>query len=188
MRSRARAVASGTASLHAAVLRALTLPPRGVAAVEMALATPVLLLLLANVYDLGSYAYRSVELKNAAQMGVQAVWQNCDQSKLPATINCSTLNAVVTTAIQSTTLGSGVSLYGPPSEAYYCVGSGDTLLWVGGVSNKPTNCSSVGAPTLTPGDYIQIQVTSTYSPKLPRLSVGSLLPTTMTASARMRLK
>ena len=187
MLKRAGATASAVAPLPAA-LRAVKRSSRGVAALEMAVVTPVLLLLLANAYDLGVYGYRSLQVKSAAQMGAQAAWVKCDEGKLPATLYCPSLNAVVTAAIQSTTLGNKVTLSGTPSEAYYCVDSAGSLQQVSDVSNKPTNCSAVGQPAQTPGDYIQIQVTCPYVPMFSKLSVSKLLPANLTASARMRLK
>lgn len=187
MLKRAWATASAVAPLQTA-LRALKRPSRGVAALEMAVVTPVLLILLGNTYDLGAYAYRSLQVRNAAQMGAQAVWLKCDEGKLPATVNCPSLNDVVTTAIRSTTLGNKVSLSGTPSEGYYCVDSAGALQRVSDVSNKPANCSAVGKPAQAPGNYIQIQVTCAYAPMFSRLSVSSLLPANLTASARMRLK
>jgi len=131
---------------------------RGVAAIEFGITGLLLAIGLLNAVDVGYYAYRRMEVENAAEVGAQAAWKICaDQSKdLPATVNCPTLNTTITTAIRSTTLGSGVSLASGtgainpnPGEGYYCVNSSNALIFQGSVSSPPTTCSTGVAP----GDY-----------------------------------
>ena len=120
-----------------------------------------------NATDLGYYMYQRMEVENAAQAGAQAAWKTCyDQSTmLPATTNCSGLNAAITTAIHSTSLGAAVTLAsGYPAEGYYCVNSSNVLQSVGTTSSKPSDCSAAGSSTTAPGDYIQVQVNYNYSP------------------------
>jgi Flp pilus assembly protein TadG len=169
-------------------LRAVRRSSRGIAAIEAAVIMPILMIVLVNAFDFGTYVYRRMELLNAAQMGVQAAWRTCDQSSLPATVNCASLTSAVIAAVQSTPLGAKVSLSGSPTEGYYCVNSTGALQWVSDVYNKPANCSAVGNSGVTPGDYIQVQVSYPYTPIFPKISVGNLLQTPMTATARMRLQ
>jgi hypothetical protein len=126
--------------------------------------------------DVGVDTYRRMEVENAAQVAARAAWKTCyDQSyMLPATQNCPGLNAAITAAIQSTSLGSAVSLSpGYPTEGYYCVTAAYAMQGVGDLSNKPTNCSAAGNANATPGDYIQVGVTYTYAPLMPGLTVIS---------------
>ncbi|PNE12500.1 MAG: hypothetical protein CR217_02955 [Beijerinckiaceae bacterium] len=153
-------------------LRKFGVAARGVAGVEFAIMGPLLAIGLLNAVDVGYYAYERMEVENAAEMGAQAAWKNCNDlqtTMLPATQvnastglpNCPTLNATITAAIQSTSLGTAVTLAsGYPTEGYYCVDSTNALQYQGSVSSTPMACSS-GA---SPGDYIQVQVTYAYTP------------------------
>ena len=124
-----------------------------------------------------------MEVENAAEVGSQAAWKTCNNlntTLLPATVNCPALNTTITTAIQSTTLGTavtpGVRCWGNqfrnPGEGYYCVNASNALIFQGSVSSPPTTCST-GA---TPGDYLQVQVTCPYAPLFPGVSVMSAVP------------
>jgi Flp pilus assembly protein TadG len=182
-------------------LRLFGAAARGVAAIEFAIIGPLLALGLVNAVDVGYYAYRRMEVENAAQDGSQAAWKQCpDQSSnLPATQlnassglpNCPGLNAAITSAIQSTSLGKAVSLAsGYPAEDYRCVNSSNVLQSVGSVSSsKPANCSAAGNATATPGDYLQVGVTYPYQPLFPGLmsvmSVSGVTSITKTSWMRM---
>jgi len=140
---------------------------RGTAAVEFALAATLLVVALLNAVDFGYYMYQRMEVENAAEAGAQAAWKTCsDQSTmLPATENCANLTTAVTAAIQHTSLGTGITLTaGSPTEGYYCVNASNTLQAVGSLAAKPTDCSSVGRASVSPGDYIQVSVTCPYAP------------------------
>ena len=163
----------------------------GAAAVEFALFGSLLVLGLLNTVDVSIYLYRSMELDNATQMGVQTVWKTCDPSKgyLPATTSCPGLTSAITTAIHGTSLGTQVSLQsGSPAENYYCLDSSGSLQSVGAVTSAPpSNCSSVGMANLQPSDYIKITTQFSYAPLFPGITVARLFPTTITKTAMMRL-
>jgi Flp pilus assembly protein TadG len=164
---------------------------RGTAAIEFAVVASLLTIALLNAVDMGRYIYSRMEVQNAAEVGAQAAWKTCyDQSTmLPATQNCSGLNASITTAIQSTSLGTAVSLAsGYPTEGYYCVNSSNGLQSVGSLSNKPGNCAAAGNASATPGDYIQVQVTYNFTSLFPGITViGSLNISSITMTSWMRL-
>jgi hypothetical protein len=108
---------------------------RAVAGIEFGVTGLLLVIGLLNAVDVGFYAYRRMEVENAAEAGAQKAWNTCNDpsSMLPATQlnasgspNCPGLNAAITTAIQSTTLGTAVSLAsGYPAEGYYCVNASE---------------------------------------------------------------
>src|SRR4051812_35698717 len=101
---------------------------RGVAAVEFGLFAIFLSLALVNVADVSIYIYQRMQAENATQVAVQAAWKACDPSQLPATTNCAGLTTAIQNAIQSTSLGSRVTLVaGSPAEGYYCVNSSNAL-------------------------------------------------------------
>jgi Flp pilus assembly protein TadG len=170
-------------------LRRFGAAARGVAGIEFAIIGPLLALGLVNAVDVGYYAYQRMEVENAAEVGGQAAWENCNNLKttlLPATVNCPTLNATITTAIRSTSLGTAVSLAsGYPAENYYCVNASNALILQGSVSSPPTNCSTGVAP----GDYLQVGVTYPYKPLFPGLisvmSVSGVTSITKTSWMRM---
>ena len=166
---------------------------RGLAAVEFALIAGMLPLGVLNTADLSIYIYQRMEVENATQMGAQAIWKFCDPNQnpnvLPATTNCSGLTTAVENAVQSTSLGTRVSLQSSPSEGYYCMNNLNALIYVSPVTDpKPTDCSAAGMPSLKPGDYIKIQTTFSYAPLFSGITVASALATPITKTALMRLE
>jgi len=161
---------------------------RGVAAVEFAFIAGFLSLAIVNVSDTAIYLYTRMQVENAALVGTMSALKACDPSHLPATVYCSGLTAAVTAAIQSTSLGSAVTLSGGAvTEGYYCVNSSNVLQSVGSVSSKPSDCSAVGMPTLQPADYVQVAVTYAYSPLFAGISVAGLFAAPITKTAMVRM-
>jgi Flp pilus assembly protein TadG len=161
---------------------------RGVAAIEFSLIMSFAVIGCLNVADLAVYARDRLEVENSAAMGAEAAIKTCTLNQVPATTNCPGLNSAVTAAIQSTGLGSQISLAsGSPSEAYYCVNSSNVLTYVSSVSSKPSNCSSVSMPNNYPGDYIEVQTSFAYVPLFPGLTVTGAFPGTITKTSWMRL-
>jgi Flp pilus assembly protein TadG len=164
---------------------------RGVASVEFALVGLIFVTGVLNAFEIGRYAYQRLQVENAAYAGAQAAWNACNQTTmLPATQNnnCANLNAAVTAAIQSTSLGTAVTLTSSGvMEGYYCVNGSNALQYVGSVSSKPANCSAAGNSSVTPGDYIQVPVTFSYRPLFPISVMGARGPSTMTKTSWMRL-
>ncbi|MGH6935250.1 MAG: TadE/TadG family type IV pilus assembly protein [Methylocella sp.] len=171
---------------------------RGVAGIEFGVTGLLLVIGLLNAVDVGFYAYQRMEAENAAEVGAQAAWKNCpDQSKmLPATQKCTVangaameLNSAITTAIQSTSLGTKVTLAtGYPKEGYYCVDASNALQPLpdgSSVSNPRPACSGGG----TAGDYLRVGVTCPYQALFPGLiSVMSTLGiTSITKTTWMRM-
>ena len=159
----------------------------GVAAIEFAMIGGFASISMLNAADVAIYARDRLEVENATEIGAQAAWKTCDSKHVPATVNCPGLNSAVTTAVQSTSLGTAVTLQsGSPSEGYYCVDSSGVLTRVSDVSSKPVDCTSAGTPSNSPGDYIKVQTTFTYAPLFPA-SVASAFAATITKTAWMRL-
>jgi Flp pilus assembly protein TadG len=160
---------------------------RGVAAVEFGLFAVFLFIALANVTDVSIYIYQQMQVENATQVAAQAASKTCS-TKLPATTNCSSLLTAMQTALQSTSLGTAVTLQtGSPTEGYYCINTSNALQYVSDVSSKPADCTAAGMPALRPGDYIQIQTTFTYKSLFQHLSVASTFPTPINRAAFLRL-
>ena len=186
-RSRCPSAANPALNLPART-RALWKDRRGVAAIEFGLFAIFLSLALANVTDASFYIYQRMQAENATEVAAQAAWKTCDPSQLPATTNCPGLATAVQNAVQSTSLGTRVSLVsGSPSEGYYCVNSAGALQYVSGVASRPADCSAAGMPGLQPGDYIQVQTSFTFVPLFPGLSIASTFPTQINRTSIMRL-
>lgn len=161
---------------------------RGVASVEFAIVAVFMMTAMLNAADVGSYVYQAMEVENAAQMAAQTALQGCTALQVPVTTKCPGFAAKVTTAITSTSLGTGITLSGSsPAEAYYCVNATNTLVLVGALGAKPANCSAVGAATVAPGDYVVVTVTYTYAPIMTGASVVAFLQTPIVRSAMMRV-
>jgi Flp pilus assembly protein TadG len=155
--------------------------------IEFALIAPIFLVLIMNILDFSLLIWARMQVDYSAQMGGQAAYKTCSTGTLPATTNCTNLNTKVTTAIQSTSLGTAVTLSsGYPAETYYCV-SGTTLQSVGSYSSPPSpfNCSAAGSASTTPGDYIEVDVTYSYAPTFAGLSLASAQ--TLTGKSMQRL-
>jgi Flp pilus assembly pilin Flp len=178
-------------------LRQFRRSQRGAAAAEFALIIAVMAPALVNLVDLGFYAFRKVQVELAAEAGVQAIRAACGPEQVPITQNCATgLMAKITTAVQSTSLGTSATVPGnSPVEGYYCVDSSRRLQLVGstGTLSSPltppssTNCSAPGSGS-SPADYVQVTVSYTYTPLFPAASVVSLLPSPITRTAWYRVR
>ncbi len=152
--------------------------------VEFALAAPILVVLLLNLVDFSVLIWATMQTDNSAQMGAQAAFKTCATGPLPAmtTGNCSTLTTAITTAMQSTALGSGVTLAsGYPAENYYCT-SGTSLQSVGTYSSPPSpfDCSAAGNASIV------VKVNYSYTPTFSGLSLAS--SQTLSATAVQRLQ
>jgi Flp pilus assembly protein TadG len=161
----------------------------GTAMVEFALAAPILVLLLLNLFDFSVLIWSRMQTDYSAQMGAQAAFKLCGGGSPPQLTNCSGLTAAVTTAVQSTSLSTGVTLAsGSPGEDFYCVsGTSTTLQSIGTSPPSPYDCSTAtpSDAAATPGDYIVVQVNYSYKPTFSGLSLASAQ--TMTARAMQRV-
>jgi Flp pilus assembly protein TadG len=161
---------------------------RGVAAVEFSFIAGFLSLAVINVSDIGIYIYKRMEVENAALVGAMAALKACDASHLPATVNCLGLTTAVTASIQSTSLGSFLTLNGGAvSEGYYCINSSNALQYMSTVSHKPADCTAAGMPALQPADYIQVVVTYSYTPLFGSISVAGQFATPIIKTAMVRM-
>ena len=162
---------------------------RANATVEFAFVGMTLILMVMNAVDFGYYFYTRMQVENAAMMGSQAALNACTDQQLPATSNCAGVSTAISNGIQTTSLGTAVTLVsGSPSEGYYCINGSGSLQSVGTLSSKPANCSAAGESALQPGDYLLVQVSYNYSSLFPGLSaVGVLGINSITATSWVRM-
>ena len=169
-----------------AALRDLRRDNSGVAAIEFAFIAGFLTFAMINVSDVSIYLYKRMQVENAALIGTMSALKACDPAHLPATVKCPALTDAVTLAIQSTSLGSAVTLSGGTVvEGYYCVNSSNALQYMS--STKPANCGAAGMSALQPLDYLQVTVTYAYSPLFPGISIAGLFATPITKTAMVRM-
>jgi hypothetical protein len=176
---------------------------RGSAAVEFAFWLGALVFPTLGALDVGFYVYQSMQVREAAQAAAQTVFALCDGQisgfAPPMTTNCTNLQSRIGTAVQSTSLGSGVS-WTTLAEGWYCVGyansslnltaSGTTVTVTngGGTAGSMSSTAPSCANGNTAGDYITITTTYSYKPVFPGMSVISLLGgATITKSGLMRV-
>lgn len=168
---------------------------QGAAAAELALVVSILVIPLLNVVDVAVYSFRKIQVELAAEAGAQAVRGYCSPLQVPVTANCAGVLDQITTAVQSTSLGTQVALQSPtPVEGYYCVDSNNTLQLVGSLGQigsppvKPStfNCTTYGS-NAAPGDYVQVAVTYAYTPVFPSVTVAGLLPSSVVRTAWYRV-
>ena len=161
---------------------------RGLAAIEFGLIASFLAMAVLNVADISVFMYDRLQVNNATQAGAQAAWETCDLNHLPVSTKCPAMNAAVTAAVQSTSLGTGVQLQsGYPSDGFYCVNTSGALQYMGTSSTAPDDCSTAGSASTRPAEYVKVQTTFTYVPIFTGLSILSLLPSTITSTSWVRL-
>lgn len=173
----------------ATFLQRLGRDERGVAAVETALVGTVFLAALFNVIEVGRYAYTAMQVTAASQAGAQAAVTFCKPDETPVTTECAGASAAIQVAAQSTSLGYDVTLDGPLDEGWYCVTSQNTLYKVAAATGEaPDNCDDVGQPSGPPALYVRVQVTTTFEPIFPGLTIVTSFPETIGRTAWMRVK
>jgi Flp pilus assembly protein TadG len=137
----------------------------GNAAVEFALATPILIGLLVPVADLGMAFSQQIKVQQAAQAGAQyALLHGYDNSKISNAVTAATTLASVSAAPAPTTS------YGCPT----------------GTAIAAATIGSTCANGETAGSYVFVNAQSAYTPTLPYSVLGSGL--TLTAQAAVRVQ
>ena len=159
----------------------------GLAGIEFALASTALTVGLLNGLEVARWSFQRMELANAVHSATLAVWNACDTKHLPAKSNCTGLSSAVSSGASATSLG---TLSPTTTEGYYCVNSSGVLTKVADyTATKPTDCSAVGDSTHSPGDYLLLTATYTYTPLFGSgLTVGSLLTSNLTSTGYIRLQ
>jgi len=164
----------------------------GLATIEFALASTILVYGLMNGLEAARYSFQKMEVRNAVHAAAHAAWNACDTQHLPAKTNCGTaLNTAIANGLASTSLGTAVTATATsPTEGYYCLatsGSSNTLTLA--TSQSTPTCSNVGGVAYTPADYLFVSATYSYTPLFgTKLTIGHLFPTTITATSQIRLK
>lgn len=162
---------------------ALAADTRGVAALELALTLPFMMLLMMGVFDFGSYAYDTMQVNTAAYAGAEAAVAAAQTGQA-----CTT--ALITTAEKTATpLGANITTSGTgASQSPNCAYSG----YVNAVTNNAgsaTYALSTTCPSGTcaaPGSYAVAYAQTSFSPVLSWS--GLVLPKTISTTAMVRFE
>jgi Flp pilus assembly protein TadG len=131
---------------------------RGQSLLEMAFLTPVLLLLMVGIIEVGRFAYYSIEVTNAARAGVQYGAQNL--------ADANDITGIQQAALRDAADVSGLTFN--PRPKVLCACSESSSVYVG--------CPATGC-TGHPIVFVQVDTTANFSP----LFHYPGLPTTFTA-------
>lgn len=148
------------------VARLLSFPAEheGVAALELALLAPTLLLLLMGIFDFGEMTYTVMQVSAAAHAGAQYVYAN----------GCSSTTGVSTAVTNATPL-TVTANPSPVCGVYYCATNGALV-----ASTSGATCPS-GEPS---GAYATISAQAPFTPIAPWS--GLIFPTTLSSSSTIR--
>jgi len=146
-------------------LASLARAERGNAAIEFALAAPILLGLLVPVADLGIAFSQQIQVQQAAQAGAQYALLHGWSS------------SAITNAVTAATNLPGVSAAPAPSQSCGCP-TGTTI--------SAAACASACANGETAGTYVFVNAQSAYTPVLPYSVLGSGV--TLTAQSTVRVQ
>jgi hypothetical protein len=170
-------------------LRRITADRRGASAVEFALIGSIFVVLLLNVIDFAILIWSRMQVDYAAAAAAQAAYNTCSPGFMPArgNSNCPSLDSVVETAARSTSLGGAVT-NAPAIEEYYCTAGTNLVRVATFPSTPPATCGGVegGNPASTPGDYVTVNVSYTFTPLFAGLSLVQEQPLTAMAMQRLR--
>jgi Flp pilus assembly protein TadG len=157
---------------------AIATDTRGIAALELALTTPFMILLLMGIFDFGTYAYEAMEVKAAAYAGAEAAVSAVQNQQ-----SCTT--PMITAAEQSaTSLGKSISTSGAgPGATASCSYTGYVNTNSNGASTLSTSCSGT-CPTA--GTYAVAYAQTSFSPLLSW--TGLVLPSTISSTAMVRFQ
>ncbi|HEY1864109.1 MAG TPA: TadE/TadG family type IV pilus assembly protein [Roseiarcus sp.] len=144
----------------------------GVAAIELAIAIPILTVCTLCAGDLGRFALQRTWVSYAASAGAEYAVASADNS-----FNASKITAAATAAAPV----SGISVSPTPTEFYGCAtATGVTASTQG--ATCPSNTSTGG----TAGKYVSVTATMPFSAMFS--AAGISYPSTLTATAVVRIQ
>ena len=140
----------------------------GTAAIEFGLFSPLLLILLAAIVEIGLATYQEMQLQAAVEAG----------ALYAAKHGASNLTAIGQAVVNSTAT-SGITASPAPTTFCGCPTAA-------GIVSQGTNCTTVCASGSAPGHYVTVNAAVTHQTIMPYLSLP--LPATLTASITVRVQ
>jgi len=140
----------------------------GVAAIEFAMVSPMLIILLTGVVELGMAGFQAMQVQSAVEAGALYAAQN-GAGNLSA-IALAVVNATGTAGITAT-----------PAPTAFC-GCPKTA----GVASQGSDCTTVCSDGTPPGQYVQVNAALPHKTLMPFLNLP--LPATLTARTTIRVQ
>jgi len=140
----------------------------GAAAIEFALVSPLLAILLGGVVEIGMAAYQAMQVQSATEAGILYATEH-GASDITA-IGQAVVNATGTAGI--TASPAPLAFCGCPSAA--------------GIVSQNSNCTTVCSDGTAPGQYVTVSAALAHHTIMSFLNLP--LPATLTASSTVRLQ
>jgi Flp pilus assembly protein TadG len=142
----------------------------GTAAIELALLSPVLMILVTGVVEVGMAMFQDMETQAAAEAGaLYAVNHGADNL------------ALIAGAVTSATGTAGITASPAPTTFCGCPAAG-------GVVSQGSDCTTACQDKTAPGAYVAVSATLARTKLLPFPYIDLLLPNTFTGRSVVRTK
>ena len=166
----------------ASVLKRFASERSGVAAIELAIIAPVLIVCALCAGDLGRFALQKTWVTYAASAGAEyAVAHADDQQYAPTYPMGSTFSAAITTAASAAPVSGIISVSPAPSAFYGCATSTGVTASTQGAT-CPSGTSTGGAA----GEYVSVTTTAPFTALFS--AAGISYPSSIAATAVVRIQ
>jgi Flp pilus assembly protein TadG len=158
---------------------------RGVATVELALVSTVMIGLMLPMFDIGMGFYFKTQLHTAAQAGAEYAYVH------DWTGSNSTIQTSIVSAVTSATGLAAIAASPAPTLACGCVDGTTITLSTPSSPYTPDTCASQAACSgsnnpVKPGAFVTVNAQGTYTPLITYLGFGS--PITLSATSVVRVQ
>jgi len=169
MHANRRILRAGTTALRALV-EAGSRPwaSKGAAAIELALISPILVILFAGIVEIGMASYQAMQVQAAVEAGA-----------LYAAKNGASDLAGITQAVVNATGTSGITASPAPLAFCGCPASS-------GVVSQSSDCTTRCPDGTLPGQYVRVSAALPHQTIMPFLALP--LPATLTAQSTVRVQ
>jgi Flp pilus assembly protein TadG len=166
----------------ASVLKRFARDRSGLAAIELAIIAPVLLLCVLCVADLGRYALDKTWVAEAASAGAEYAAAHADDPQYsPPYPMGSAFSAAIATAATSVMPATNISVSPTPSSYYGCATSTGVT-----ASTQGATCPSGTSTGGSAGQYVSVTATMPFTALFS--AAGILYPSTITTTAVVRIQ
>lgn len=148
---------------------------RAAAALQFALCSPVMLLFMAGIVDIGRANYGRARMESAVSAGIQYAYLT------GTTVTATAIKSMVEALADSTVAGTTQVVATVAGPGCFCVNGA-----VGSATLASQTCNTNCADGRLSGQFVQITATYSFSPLLP--GIANLLPSTLTTTALVQLK
>jgi Flp pilus assembly protein TadG len=166
----------------ASVLKRFERDCNGLAAIELAIIAPVVILCILCVTDLGRFALDKTWVTYAANAGAEYAAAHADDEQYsPPYPMGSAFSAAISTRASSATGATNISVSPAPSSYYGCATSTGVT-----ASTQGATCSSTTSTGGSPGIYVSVTATMPFTALFS--AAGIAYPSTITSTAVVRVE